>query len=225
VNAPDSGRLDWDKGDGLLPAIVQDAGSGAVLMLGYMNREALEATVHTGSVTFFSRSRRRLWIKGETSGNRLETVSVSADCDGDALLVLARPAGAVCHAGTPSCFPASPSPAAVQLGFLAVLEGVIGSRLAEPRASSYTARLHAEGPRRIAQKLGEEGLELALAAAAGSDAEVVAEGADLLYHVTLALKARGLSLAAVVAELERRGGGPVSGLGGDPVSRLERQQS
>lgn len=211
MNAPDADRLDWAKGDGLLPAIVQDAGSGVVLMLGYMNREALEATVRTGSVTFFSRSRRRLWVKGETSGNRLEAIALSPDCDGDAILVLARPVGAVCHAGTPSCFPGSPPPAAARLGFLAALEAVIESRLAEPRESSYTARLHAEGARRIAQKVGEEGLELALAAAAaGNDAEVVAEGADLLYHVTLALKARGLSLGAVVAELERRDGGPVS---------------
>jgi phosphoribosyl-ATP pyrophosphohydrolase/phosphoribosyl-AMP cyclohydrolase len=209
--------LDWAKGDGLLPAIVQDAGTGAVLMLGYMNCDALEATVRTRSVTYYSRSRDRLWVKGETSGNRLETVAVSVDCDGDAILVLARPAGAVCHAGTPSCFPDSPSPAAAQLGFLAALEGVIESRLAAPRASSYTAHLHAEGPRRIAQKVGEEGLELALAAAAGSDAEVLAEAADLLYHVTLALKARGLSLGAVVAELELRGGGP--------VSRVARQQN
>lgn len=196
--------IDWDKGGGLVPAIVQDAATGAVLMLGYMNREALEATERTGRVTFFSRSRRALWVKGETSGNRLETVAVSADCDGDALLVLARPAGPVCHAGTASCFAASPASAAGRLGFLAELEAIIESRIAAPAASSYTARLHAEGLRRVAQKVGEEGLELALAAAGGSESEVVAEGADLLYHVTLALKERGLSLGAVVAELERR---------------------
>lgn len=204
MTALDPGRLDWDKGGGLIPAVVQDAETGAVLMLGYMNREALEATERTGRVTFFSRSRGALWVKGETSGNRLETVAVNADCDGDALLVLARPAGPVCHAGTASCFAGSPASAAGRLGFLAALEAVIAERIAAPRASSYTARLHAEGLRRIAQKVGEEGLELALAAAGGSESEVLAEGADLLFHLTLALRERGLSLGAVVAELERR---------------------
>jgi phosphoribosyl-ATP pyrophosphohydrolase/phosphoribosyl-AMP cyclohydrolase len=202
--APDPAALDWRRGGGLLPAIVQDATSGAVLMLGYMSLEALEQTVRTRRVTFFSRSRRRLWVKGETSGNRLEAVSISADCDGDAILVVARPAGPVCHAGTATCFPSAPPPAAARLGFLAELEAVIASRIAEPRGSSYTARLHAAGPRRVAQKVGEEGLELALAAACGSEAEVVAECADLVYHLTLALQERGVSLDAVVAELERR---------------------
>jgi phosphoribosyl-ATP pyrophosphohydrolase/phosphoribosyl-AMP cyclohydrolase len=204
VNAADADRLDWAKGGGLIPAVVQDAASGAVLMLGYMNREALAATLATGSVTFYSRSRRALWTKGETSGNRLELAAVSADCDGDAILVQARPTGPVCHAGTASCFACAPAPAAAPLGFLAELETVIEARIASPRDASYTARLHAEGPRRIAQKVGEEALELALAAAGGSDAEVIAEGADLLYHLALLLRARGLSLAALVAELERR---------------------
>ena len=204
MNRGDAERLDWAKGDGLLPAVVQHADSGAVLMLGYMNREALEATLETGRVTFFSRSRRALWVKGETSGNRLATVAVSADCDGDAILVQARPAGPVCHAGTPSCFASAPATAAAPLAFLAALEGVIGDRLAAPTEASYTARLHAEGLRRVAQKAGEEGLELALAATGGNEAEVVAEGADLLYHVALLLHERGLSLADVAAELERR---------------------
>jgi phosphoribosyl-ATP pyrophosphohydrolase/phosphoribosyl-AMP cyclohydrolase len=204
VNAREIGRLDWEKGAGLLPAVVQDIGSGAVLMLGYMNREALAATLATGRVTFFSRSRGALWVKGETSGNRLELAAVSADCDGDAILVQARPAGPVCHAGTASCFATAPVTAAAPLGFLAELEAVIDERIAEPRDASYTARLHTAGPRRIAQKVGEEGLELALAGAGGSDAEVVAEGADFLYHLALLLRERGLSLAALVAELERR---------------------
>lgn len=196
-------RLDWAKGDGLLPAVVQHADSGAVLMLGYMNREALDATLASGGVTFYSRSRRALWVKGETSGNRLALTGISADCDGDALLVQARPAGPVCHAGTASCFATAPPPAAAPLAFLAALESVIAARIAAPAASSYTARLHAEGLRRIAQKVGEEGLELALAAERDT-AEVVAEGADLLFHVALLLHERGLSLADVTAELERR---------------------
>lgn len=196
--------IDWVKCGGLIPAIVQDAATGAVLMLGYMNREALEATERTRRVTFFSRSRGKLWVKGETSGNYLETVAVSADCDGDALLVLARPAGPVCHAGTTTCFDDAPASAAGRLGFLAALESIVDSRLSAPRESSYTARLHAEGLRRVAQKVGEEGLELALATAGGSEAEVVAEGADLLFHVVLALRERGVALGTVVAELERR---------------------
>jgi phosphoribosyl-ATP pyrophosphohydrolase/phosphoribosyl-AMP cyclohydrolase len=204
MNPGDLDRLDWAKGDGLLPAVVQDAASGAVLMLGYMNREALAQTLATGRVTFYSRSRRALWVKGETSGNWLQLRSLGPDCDGDAILVQAAPEGPTCHAGTPSCFATVPAPGAMQLGFLAKLEAVIAARIAEPRDASYTARLHAGGLRRVAQKVGEEGLELALAGAGGSDAEVVAEGADLLYHLALLLQERGLSLAAMVVELERR---------------------
>lgn len=200
----DADRLDWAKGGGLLPAIVQDAATGSVLMLGYMNREAFEATQRTGRVTFYSRSRGALWVKGETSGNRLDTISIGADCDGDAILVQARPAGPVCHAGTASCFSASPPSQAARLGFLAVLESVVASRIADPATASYTARLVAEGPRRLAQKVGEEGVEFALAAASGNDSEVIAEGADLLFHLVVALKARGFGLAALAAELERR---------------------
>ena len=197
-------RLDWAKGDGLLPTVVQDAASGAVLMLGYMNREALAQTLATGLVTFYSRSRRTLWVKGETSGNHLRLRALHADCDGDAILVQAEPAGPVCHAGTASCFADAPEPAATPLAFLARLEGVIDSRIADPPAGSYTAKLHAQGPRRIAQKVGEEGVEFALAAAGGSDAEMTAEAADLLFHLMLAIRARGLSLAGVVQTLERR---------------------
>jgi phosphoribosyl-ATP pyrophosphohydrolase/phosphoribosyl-AMP cyclohydrolase len=204
VTELDADRLDWAKGGGLLPAIVQDAATGSVLMLGYMNREAFEATQRTGRVTFFSRSRGALWVKGETSGNRLDTVSIGPDCDGDAVLVQARPAGPVCHAGTASCFSASPPNQAARLGFLVALESVVASRIADPAAASHTARLVAEGPRRIAQKVGEEGVEFALAAAGGSDREVIAEGADLLFHLVVALKARGLGLQELATELERR---------------------
>jgi phosphoribosyl-ATP pyrophosphohydrolase/phosphoribosyl-AMP cyclohydrolase len=201
----DLDQLDWDKSSGLLPVVVQDADSGAVLMLAYMNRGALAATRASGRVTFWSRSKQRLWTKGETSGNFLELVSVAADCDGDTLLILARPHGPVCHAGTRSCFGADPPRAgAEQFTFLGTLESVIAQRIAARPEGSYTARLLTEGMRRIAQKVGEEGLELALASVALSDAEVIGEAADLLYHVLLLLKAKQLSLAQVVTELEAR---------------------
>lgn len=196
--------LDWNKGDGLLPAIVQHAGTGALLMLGYMNRQALRTTLSGGRVTFFSRSREELWTKGETSGNFLEVVAVSADCDRDAILVQALPAGPVCHTGSANCFPQATRSEAERFAFLARLEDVIARRIAEQPEGSYTARLHAQGRRRLAQKVGEEGVELALAAADGDDAEVLAESADLLYHLALLLKERGLSLSAVIDELELR---------------------
>jgi phosphoribosyl-ATP pyrophosphohydrolase/phosphoribosyl-AMP cyclohydrolase len=198
-------RLDWKKSGGLLPAIVQDAVTGAVLMLGYMNRDALAATQTSGRVTFWSRSRERLWMKGETSGNHLDVRSISPDCDGDTLLILARPAGPACHLGTRTCFgDAAPRAAVESLAFLAELEAIIAQRIADPPPGSYTARLLAEGPRRIAQKVGEEGVELALAAVAQGNAEVIGESADLLYHVLVLLRSKGLSLADVAAALERR---------------------
>ena len=188
-----------------LPAIVQDAGSGAVLMLGYMTREALAATQATGRVTFWSRSKGRLWTKGETSGHFLELKQIAADCDGDTLLILAEPKGPACHRGTATCWgDTPPRSAAQQVAFLARLEHVIAQRIATRPAGSYTAKLLAEGTRRIAQKVGEEGLELALAAVAQSDREVIGEAADLLYHTLLLLKAKDLSLAQVIAELESR---------------------
>lgn len=196
--------LDWDKADGLLPAVVQHAHSGAVLMLGYMSREALRATLETARVTFYSRSRRKLWTKGETSGNHLETVAVSSDCDRDALLVQALPAGPVCHSGAAKCFPEATTGDGESLAFLGKLERVIASRLASRPEGSYTAKLHAEGPSRMAQKVGEEALELALAAVGGGNAEVLAETADLLYHVTVLLQQRGIALADVIHELESR---------------------
>jgi phosphoribosyl-AMP cyclohydrolase / phosphoribosyl-ATP pyrophosphohydrolase len=197
--------LDWDKGAGLIPAVVQHAQSGAVLMLGYMNREALTATRATGRVTFWSRSKRRLWTKGETSGHFLEVHAIAADCDGDTLLLLARPHGPACHLGTPGCFGAAPPQTSAEpFGFLGALSQVIRQRIAERPAGSYTAKLLADGTRRIAQKVGEEGVELALAGVAQSNREVVAEATDLLYHMMLLLEAKGLSLAEVVEELERR---------------------
>jgi phosphoribosyl-ATP pyrophosphohydrolase/phosphoribosyl-AMP cyclohydrolase len=198
-------NLDWDKGGGLLPAIVQDAGNGAVLMLGYMNRAALAQTQSSGRVTFWSRSKGRLWTKGESSGNFLKLVAIAADCDGDALLVSAEPAGPACHLGTPTCWGRDPPQSSAQpLAFLGELERVIAQRIATRPAGSYTANLLAEGTRRIAQKVGEEGLELALAAVAQSDQDIIGEAADLLYHALLLLEVKGLSLSQVVAELEAR---------------------
>jgi phosphoribosyl-ATP pyrophosphohydrolase/phosphoribosyl-AMP cyclohydrolase len=199
--------LDWAKGGGLLPAIVQDAATGAVLMLGYMNREALAMTQQTGRVTFWSRSKGRLWTKGETSGNHLELRAVAADCDGDALLVLATPHGPACHLQTPTCWGQdAPRAASEELAFLSTLQAVIAQRVALRPAGSYTVKLLEEGTLRIAQKVGEEGLELALAAAAQGEAQIIGEAADLLYHLLLLLEVKNLSLARVVAELARRHG-------------------
>jgi len=193
--------LDFEKDGGLMPAIVQHADNGAVLMLGYMNREALAETLRHRRVVFFSRSKRRLWEKGETSGHALELVDVCADCDRDALLVTALPKGPTCHLGTASCFADGPASA---LGFLDELEKVIGERLEKRTEGSYTAKLLESGKTRMAQKIGEEGLEVALASVAEGDERVLAEVADLLYHVMVMLKARGLRLAGVVEELRSR---------------------
>jgi phosphoribosyl-ATP pyrophosphohydrolase/phosphoribosyl-AMP cyclohydrolase len=197
-------QLDWAKGDGLLPAIVQDAHDGTVLMLGYMNRESLERTLATGRVAFYSRSRQALWTKGETSGHYLEAVHVGPDCDDDTILVLARPTGPTCHKGTRSCFAETPASDAARLAFLAGLEATIAERIADSPEGSYTARLHAAGIGRIAQKVGEEGVETALAAVTGEDPELIGECADLLYHLLVLLKARNLSLERVVRELAAR---------------------
>ena len=198
-------ELDWDKGEGLLPAIVQDAGNGAVLMLGYMNRVALAATQASGRVTFWSRSKARLWTKGEISGHFLALKEIAADCDGDTLLILAEPSGPACHLGSLTCWGVnSPQSAAQPLAFLGELEHIIEQRIATRPPGSYTTQLLAEGTRRIAQKVGEEGLELALAAVAQSHGEIIGEAADLLFHALLLLRVKGLSLSQVVAELESR---------------------
>jgi phosphoribosyl-AMP cyclohydrolase / phosphoribosyl-ATP pyrophosphohydrolase len=207
-----SRKLDWDKSGGLLPAIVQDSGSGAVLMLGYMNREALATTQATGRVTFWSRSKGRLWTKGEVSGHFLELKRIAVDCDGDTLLILAEPKGPACHMGTATCWGENPPQSLAQENaFLVRLEQVIAQRIATRPPGSYTAKLLDEGTRRIAQKVGEEGLELALAAVAQTDREIIGEAADLLYHTLLLLKVKGLSLSQVVAELESRHAGRGAG--------------
>lgn len=196
--------LDWSKDNGLLPAIVQHARTGRVLMLGYMNQETLRETLEGGRVVFFSRSRGQRWLKGETSGHFLNVVQVSADCDNDTLLVLAEPVGPTCHKGTPSCFADADPTDGQRLAFLSILESTIAHRIAEQPDGSYTARLFAQGPNRIAQKLGEEGVETALAAVTRDDAGVVGECADLIYHLLVLLKSRNLTLANVVQELGSR---------------------
>jgi phosphoribosyl-ATP pyrophosphohydrolase/phosphoribosyl-AMP cyclohydrolase len=208
---PNLMRLDWDKGDGLLPAIVQHAVDGRVLMLGYMNEAALRRTLADGRVTFFSRSRNQLWTKGETSGHFLHVTHVSADCDRDSILVLARPDGPACHNGTPTCFADSLEPQASRIAFLTTLQSTIAQRIADSPEGSYTARLFASGVGRIAQKVGEEGVETALAAVTRDDPELVGECADLLYHLLVLLKSRNLTLEQVVGELASRHGARVPG--------------
>jgi phosphoribosyl-ATP pyrophosphohydrolase/phosphoribosyl-AMP cyclohydrolase len=196
----DAAALDWSKGDGLLPAIVQDWRTGAVLMLGYVDRAALDQTMQSGKVTFWSRSKRRLWTKGETSGNFLLLKTLHADCDNDSLLVGAEPQGPTCHLGSSSCFGA----AAPSLAFLAELDALIARRERDRPAGSYATKLFEGGVRRIAQKVGEEGVETALAGAGGDDAELLGEAADLLFHLIVLLRARGHSIDEVIATLANR---------------------
>jgi len=197
----DFSRLDWPKGDGLLPAVVQHWLTGEVLMLGYMNTEALAETQRSGKVTFWSRSKRRLWMKGESSGHVLALKSIRVDCDADTLLVQAEPHGPTCHLGMSSCFGEDVRP---PLGFLAELDALVAQRHVERPQGSYTTKLFEAGTRRIAQKVGEEGVESALAAVAQGDEELLGEAADLVFHLTVLLRARGLSLADAVAVLAKR---------------------
>jgi phosphoribosyl-ATP pyrophosphohydrolase/phosphoribosyl-AMP cyclohydrolase len=196
-------ELDWKKGDGLLPAIVQHAHSGTVLMLGYMNPEALERTLEDGYVTFYSRSRQTLWRKGETSGNTLETIDVGVDCDADTLLVRAIPTGPTCHLGTATCFEVQET-GQIMSGFLGALEKVIRSRLKNPPEGSYVADLARSGRSRRAQKVGEEAVELALAVVGGDRGETIDEAADLLFHMLVVLAAEDIPLADVIAALQAR---------------------
>lgn len=198
--ALDIDTLAWDKQGGLLPAVVQDADTLRVLMVGYMSREALAKTLDSGKVTFFSRSKGRLWTKGESSGHVLALVRLETDCDRDTLLVQARPHGPTCHLGTVSCFPGAPGDT------LGALQALIRTRHAERPAGSYTTKLFDAGIKRIAQKVGEEGLETALAAVVEEDAPLLGEAADLLYHLIVLLQARGLSLDDVRAVLDTRRG-------------------
>jgi phosphoribosyl-AMP cyclohydrolase / phosphoribosyl-ATP pyrophosphohydrolase len=197
-------KVDFAKGDGLVPAIVQDAVTGAVLMLAYMNREALEQTLARKRAVFFSRSKQRLWEKGETTGHTLDVIDVALDCDSDTLLITANPRGPACHNGTLTCFGDAPRTASTGIGFLAKLERVIEQRAAQKPDESYTAKLLAKGINKVAQKVGEEGVETALAGVNESDEKLTEESADLLFHLLVLLRARGVPLRDVVRTLEAR---------------------
>ena len=201
LTVADVARIDFNKEGGLVPAVVQHAETLQVLMLGYMNAEALTKTLESGLVTFHSRSKGRLWTKGETSGDTLTLDRVLTDCDEDALLVYARPAGPTCHTKTTSCFGHEDAPG---IGFLGKLADVVADRAKAPPADSYTARLMQKGVAKIAQKVGEEGLETALAGRAGDLDELHNEAADLLYHLSVLLMARETSLEAVLDILRER---------------------
>lgn len=193
-------ELAWEKMQGLLPAIVQDHQTSAVLMLGYMNIAALEQTIATGLVTFYSRSKNKLWTKGETSGNYLKLTAITTDCDKDTLLISANPTGPVCHTGTKTCFGDSSS----GWTFIRQLEDTIAERESNRGANSYTAKLFDAGIQRIAQKVGEEGVEVALASIAQEKNKVAEESADLLYHLFVLLRARDLKFMDVVEVLKSR---------------------
>ena len=194
-------KIDWKKDAGLVPAIVQDAATLQVLMLGYMNAAALKKTLKTKRVTFFSRSKQRLWTKGESSKNFLHLVSLQVDCDNDTLLITARPDGPTCHRNTPSCFG---NDGARGIGFLAHLDQIVADRIKSGDKQSYTVRLAKEGVARCAQKVGEEGVETALAALGSNQKEFTGEAADLLYHLIVLLRVKKLSLNAAVAVLAKR---------------------
>lgn len=191
---------DFKKGGGLIPAIIQDNNTGRVLMLGYMNSEALEKTMESRLVTFYSRSKGRLWTKGEESGNFLNLVSVKGDCDDDTLLVKVDPSGPVCHTGSDTCWGEEKRP----FHFLAQLEFVIASRRGSSPESSYTSRLFSEGVKKIAQKVGEEAVELVLEAMDDKDELFLGESADLVYHLLVLLQAKGFTLSDVADLLEKR---------------------
>lgn len=198
-----SERIDWNKVDGLVPAIVQDFQSSQVLMMGYMNQDALQKTAQTGQVTFFSRSKQRLWTKGETSGHVLQLKNMALDCDNDTLLVKVNPIGPTCHTGTTTCWD-NDAQEESQMVWLHQLEQLLAARKSADPDSSYTASLYARGTKRISQKVGEEGVEVALAATSGDKAELVCESADLIYHLLVLLQDQGLALSDVIDKLKER---------------------
>ncbi|MGB4860455.1 MAG: bifunctional phosphoribosyl-AMP cyclohydrolase/phosphoribosyl-ATP diphosphatase HisIE [Dokdonella sp.] len=198
---PNDDELDWQKSDGLLPAIVQHWRDGRVLMLGYMNPEALQRTQASGHVTFYSRSKQRLWTKGESSGNHLQLKSLHVDCDNDTILAMVDPVGPTCHTGTASCFGPDAAPT---LSIFGELDAVIAQRHRERPPGSYTTKLFDGELRRIAQKVGEEGVETALAAVTQDEAALAGEAADLIFHLAVLLRARGLDLDAVANILRQR---------------------
>lgn len=193
-------QLAWDKMSGLLPCTVQHALTGEILMQAYMNADAVKASLATGKTTFYSRSKERLWTKGESSKNYLQLEGIYSDCDNDALLVQALPDGPTCHLGNRSCFAEAPKP------LLHELDALIASRKGADASKSYTASLFTKGLKRVAQKVGEEGVEVALAAATADKDELINESADLLYHLLVALRANELSLDDVLEVLAKRRG-------------------
>lgn len=216
INTLNPLSLDWEKVSNLMPVVIQNAQTLRVLMLGYMNAEALEKTLETGKVTFFSRTKNRLWTKGEESGHFLNVVSVAQDCDADTLLIQVEPIGPTCHTGATSCFEAAPAAVSAEaaqdfsainaqdLAFLSQLEALIQQRKKDAPDSSYTAKLFAQGTKRIAQKVGEEGVEIALAATVHNQEEMLNEGADLIFHLLVLLQQEKASLSDVVAVLKAR---------------------
>ncbi len=195
-------NINFEKGGGLVPAIIQDAKSRQVLMLGYMNQEALDKTLATGLVTFYSRSRQTLWTKGETSRNHLKLVDIKTDCDNDTLLVRAIPTGPVCHTGTDTCWGESNDHN--PLLFLTELQDFIEKRHEEMPEGSYTTSLFRDGLNRMAQKVGEEALELVIEATNGSNERLVYEGSDMLYHLIVLLTSKGLRIEDLAKELQQR---------------------
>jgi len=192
--------LDFEKGGGILPAVIQDSETRQVLMLGYMNREALDKTLTEGRVTFYSRSKKRLWTKGETSGNYLNVKEIKTDCDNDTILVQVRPAGPVCHTGSDTCFDETNE----NQHFLHHLERVIQQRRDEPSGESYTSSLFRKGINKVAQKVGEEAVELVIEAKDDNDDLFLGEAADLMYHYLVLLAAKGKTLNDVIQVLESR---------------------
>lgn len=197
-------NINWQKINNLLPVIVQHATTCEVLMLGYMNPEALEKTLAEKKVTFFSRTKNRLWTKGETSGNFLNVVDMSLDCDQDTLLILANPIGATCHTGEKSCFHRFEREAVGNWTWFAKLEQHLAEKKNAAPTSSYTATLHAKGINKIAQKVGEEGVETAIAAVTRDTAEIISEAADLVYHLTVLLHNQELRWCDIIAKLQER---------------------
>lgn len=195
-------NIDFTKGDGLVPAIIQDASTNKVLMLGYMNEEALAKTEADKRVTFFSRSKNRLWTKGEESGNILDVISITIDCDNDTLLIKVKPHGPVCHTGSDTCWNESNS--TNTLAFIAELEQTIVERKNAAVSESYVASLLAKGINKVAQKVGEEAVELVIEAKDNNNDLFLGEAADLLFHYMMLLQAKGFALKDVVQTLEKR---------------------
>ncbi|TNE69456.1 bifunctional phosphoribosyl-AMP cyclohydrolase/phosphoribosyl-ATP diphosphatase HisIE [bacterium] len=198
-------QLDFTKNSGLLPVIVQDSTTSQVLMLGYMNQEALKLTLSTRKVTFFSRSKNRIWVKGESSGNFLHLESIQADCDQDTLLVLAKPDGPTCHTGKTSCFHELEDVSkGTELSFLAELETLLYDRKANRPEGSYTTKMFGKGLDKIAQKVGEEAVETVIASKNEDEGEFVYEASDLLFHLTLLCVQKEIPLHRLIEELKRR---------------------